>query len=120
MDAGEFVGTMQRIISIFKDQNPGSSIVVISLWPAYDNDPFCPLPVVERDQLIDEYNDALRENCIRESFLFVDACSRIREFIEPRVTDEYIIDHIHPNANAGIIAYANCVLFGSFDRWAIE
>ena len=120
MDAGEFVGTMQRIISIFKDQNPGSSIVVISLWPAYDNDPFCPLPVIERDQLIDEYNDALRENCIRESFLFVDACSRIREFIEPRVTDEYIIDHIHPNANAGIIAYANCVLFGSFDRWAIE
>lgn len=109
MDAGEFVRSMEGIISFFKHRNPEASVCMVSLWPAYDNDPFCPLPVVERDQLIDEYNDALRKFCIRENFLFVDACSKIREFMKSRVTDEYIIDHIHPNANAGIIAYANSV-----------
>jgi hypothetical protein len=36
------------------------------------------------------------------------------------VTDEYILDHIHPNAGKGVKLYSNAVLFGPQNLWVID
>ncbi len=107
-----YIANIERIVASMRKKNPRAKFVMISVWPAFDNDIYSKLTNEARDAMIDSYNAALREYCHNNGYLFIDATTPIRDFLGRRVTDDYILDHIHPNADRGVRLYGDAVLFG--------
>ncbi len=108
----QYIDTLDRMAKKIKKHNPSGSIAFIGPWPAYDNDIFSKLDPEARDRMIEEYNLALKEYCINTGDIYIDANSPIRRYMKTRITDDYIVDHIHPNAGSGLELYGYAVVFG--------
>ena len=108
----------ERIAEKIRNACPDSRIAFVNAWLAYDNDSLSKLNAESRDEMIEDYNRALEEYCSDHNHLFINPNKYIRAFLDRHVTDNYILDHIHPNANEGIKLYCNAVLFGEPDHWA--
>lgn len=120
MTACEFIRTMDAITKKIVARNPDAHIVFVSAWPAYHNDIYSALDSRDRDEMIDAYNQALEHYCVSNGLIFVDATVHIRCFLKTRVTADYLLDHIHPNARHGIKVYSNAVLCGEYEKWIID
>ncbi len=120
MNPNEFVHNIERIAQRISSTHPDARIVFVNAWLAFDNDLFSRLSARERDVMIENYNRALEEFCSAHNHIFIGANKYIRAFLDRHVTDEYILDHIHPNANKGIKLYCNAVLFGAPGNWAFR
>ncbi|HLA84176.1 MAG TPA: CapA family protein [Thermoguttaceae bacterium] len=119
MTAVDYAANINRIVERLRQKNARARFIMISLWPAFDNDVHSRLSDKARDAMIDEYNAVLRQYCRENGHLFIDATGPIRDFLRYRVTDDYLLDHIHPNAARGVRLYGNAVLFGEPVAWEI-
>ena len=119
MTKEEYVANVDRLVAEMRQKNPRARFVMLSLWPAFDNDIHSRVRPKLRDRMIDDYNASLLQYCRENNHLFIDASTPIREFLRPRVTKDYLLDHIHPNADKGVRLYGNAVLFGKPELWRI-
>ncbi|NLS96487.1 MAG: acyltransferase family protein [Planctomycetaceae bacterium] len=120
MTPDAFARNLERIAAKIRAAQPDARIAFVNVWLAYDNDRFSRLPPEKRDAMVAEYNRVLRDVCTDGGYIFLDANQHIRAYLERHVTDDNILDHIHPNAGRGIRLYSNAVLFGPPARWAVE
>lgn len=120
MDVDAFLHNVERIAEKIRVAQPDAKIAFVNVWLAYDNDRFSRLPADERDALIADYNRALGDFCAERGHLFLAANDHIRRYLSRHITDEHILDHIHPNANQGVKLYSNAVLFGPPTRWILQ
>lgn len=120
MNETEFVDNAEKIAEEIKSRYSNAKIVFIGAWPAFDNDKYSKLEPSKRDEMINLYNKALEKFCLSKGYLYIEASRHIHGFLKTRVTDDYILDHIHPNAQSGIKLYANVVLFGDPQNWRIR
>jgi len=119
MTEEEYIANIDHIVTRMRQKNPRARFVMISIWPAYDNDVHSRIGNKTRDRMIDAYNASLRRWCRENNHVFIDATTPIRNFLRLRVTDDYLLDHIHPNADRGVRLYADTVLFGEPMSWQI-
>ena len=70
--------------------------------------------------MIEKYNKALELYCSENDLIFIGANEYIKNFLETRIIQNFILDHIHPNACQGVKLYSNAVLFGEYEKWAIK
>ncbi|MHC4437329.1 MAG: CapA family protein [Planctomycetota bacterium] len=120
MTADAFIANADTIAKKILAKNPAAHIVFINVWLAYNNDIYSVPDNTQRDQMIEKYNEVLELYCFENNHIFIGANVYIRHFLETRITRDYIIDHIHPNAGKGVRIYSNAVLFGEYDKWAIK
>ncbi len=112
MTSQEYVANMKRIVREIRKRRPEARIAIINAWLAYWNDPYAVRGEKSRDARIDNYNAALESFCAKNDLIFIDANTPIKRFLEKHVTNDFILDHIHPNAGRGIQLYSHAVLFG--------
>jgi len=110
MDKVSYIENIDRLIKKIKEENPQAHFVLISPWLARDNDPYTAIPVEKRDQLLTEYSDALELYCEENRYGYIDPNPAIKEALLKCAPSDFLIDHIHPNASAGIALYSEKVL----------
>ena len=120
MTAEDFIANMDTIAKKIMATNPAAHIIFINAWLAYNNDIYSVLDNVQRDRMIERYNEALELYCSENNLIFIGANAHIKLFLETRITRDYILDHIHPNACQGVKLYSNAVLFGEYEKWTIK
>lgn len=112
MDQESYIGNINTLISKIRDNNPKAEFVCIAPWLALVNDPYSRVPVQERDTLLNEYSEALRDYCEENGHLFINPNPAISEVLSKYPPSDYLLDHIHPNANRGIALYSEKTLIG--------
>ncbi len=110
MDQESYIRNINTLISGIKDKNPEAEFAFIAPWLALDNDPYTKVSVTERDALLKEYGEALRDNCEKNGHLFINPNPAIAEVLSRYAPSDYLLDHIHPNADMGIALYSEKVL----------
>lgn len=110
MDSAEFVENINTLINKITILNPNAKFVLIAPWLSLNNDPYTKLDVVKRDEMLLEYGEKLKSFSEKSGYLFIDANKAIHEEFLNSSTEEYLIDHIHPNAGEGIKLYSIKVL----------
>jgi len=110
MDADSYTANINLLVEEIKAANPGAQFVFINPWLALDNDPYTAVPNEERDELLAEYGQALKKYCNMNSYVYIDPNPAIFTVLTNKITSDYLVDHIHPNAGQGIILYSRAVL----------
>lgn len=110
MDADSYTANINLFVDEIKTANPEAQFVFISPWLALDNDPFTAVPNEERDALLAEYGYALENYCNKNSFMYIDPNPAIYFVLTKKITSDYMVDHIHPNAGQGISLYSRSVM----------
>ena len=109
MTAQEYITNMDLLAAKILANNPEAYLAFISPWLAQANDPFTALPIDQRDTMLREYGEALRSYCADRGFCFIDPNPAIAEVLTKYAPTDYLLDHIHPNAGAGILLYSEKV-----------
>jgi len=60
--------------------------------------------------MLKEYGEKLKIYSDKDGYLFIDVNEAIYNEIQNSSTDDYLLDHIHPNAGEGIKLYSKIVL----------
>lgn len=110
MTAADFTSRADELKNGLLRKAPSAEIVFIAPWYSIDGDIYCGLPFADKTALNDEYSDALEEYCLENSLGFINANPYIRERLSAAPDSRYLLDHIHPNASAGVIMYSEAVL----------
>ncbi|MEN6389486.1 MAG: hypothetical protein ABFD04_03670 [Syntrophomonas sp.] len=106
MDEQSYINNINSLTSQILIKNPQAKFALVSPWLALDNDPYTAVPVKERDIMLEQYGAALKSYCERNGYCFIDPNPAINEFLLKHAPTEYLVDHIHPNAGAGIALYS--------------
>lgn len=110
MDKGSYVENIDKLIVKIQSKNPNANFVLISPWLALDNDPYTVISVEKRDLMLAEYGETLAVYCKEKGYSFINPNPAIDEVLLKYAPSDFLIDHIHPNANAGIALYSEKVL----------
>jgi len=110
MDSTSYVENIDSLISRIRKTNPNTKFVLIRPWYALDNDPYSAISIEERDYLLNEYGNALEAYSDKNGHLFNNPNPGIEERLSIEIVSNYLIDHIHPNANEGIMLYSQEIL----------
>lgn len=112
MTSEDFVAKCNEMVTLIKADDATANIAFINAWTAFDKDYTSVLDQGERDNLITEYNEALRKYCSTKDIPFIDANIYIREIVNFANKTNFLLDAIHPNLDKGHLLYSNAVLFG--------
>ncbi len=112
MNPESFIENINTLILKIRQNNPGAKFSFIAPWLAMDNDPYTKVPVGERDVLLQEYGQALKDYCFKNDHVFVNPNPAIAQVLTRYAPSGYLLDYIHPNANRGLILYSEKVLSG--------
>lgn len=115
MDTDSYIDNIDGLIENILNKKPSARFVLISPWLAQDNDPYTRISVEERDVMLNEYGKALQLYSEEKGYYFVDPNPSINKMLVRYPPSDYLIDHIHPNASAGIALYSEKVL-GYYDE----
>jgi len=115
MDSTSYVENIDSLISSIRKKNPNAKFVLISPWMALDNDPYNAITLEDRDFLLNEYGTALEAYSKGNGHHYIHPNSAIDEIVSNKVVSNFLIDHIHPNANQGVRLYSQKVLEYSGD-----
>lgn len=110
MTAEDYVDELDKIQTLLIEKNKDAEFVFIAPWYSTDGDPFCSLSFSEKTSLNEEYTNALEDYCSKNSFAFINANNDIKHILYHVPERKYLLDHIHPNANEGVIMYSEAVL----------
>lgn len=110
MTPGEYVSNLDLLAAKLREGNLDAKFIFISPWLAQANDPFTALPADKRDRMLQEYGEELSSYCSDRGFTFIDPNPAIAEVLSKSAPTDYLLDHIHPNAGAGILLYSDKVL----------
>lgn len=110
MDPESYVNNIDALVSKIRERNEYARFIFVSPWLALANDPFTKLPTDERDQLLDEYGTALKSYSDQNGFIYSNPNIEISEVFGRKSESDYLVDHIHPNASAGITLYSEAFI----------
>ncbi len=110
MTPAEYVTALQRLRDGIREKLPDAKFIFIAPWTSTDGDLVSALPFAEKRKLNDAYTAALEAWCAanREIFLNANPYINARLNIAPR--SNYLVDHIHPNADKGVALYSAALL----------
>lgn len=109
MTAQDYVAKISQLKDILL-QKSAKNIIFIAPWYSTDGDPFCNLPFERKTMLNDEYSLALENYCKDNGVGFINANNYLKNTFSTSVERKYLLDHIHPNASAGVVLYSKAVL----------
>lgn len=113
IDSDTYVKNIKTLIDKITTLNKSAKFVLISPWLSLNNDPYSKLEVDKRDAMLKEYGERLEIYCEKNGYLFIDANEAIYKELQNYLTENYMLDHIHPNANEGIELYSKKVLISN-------
>ena len=115
MNAEQYINNIDSLVSSIRSINPYSDIVCISPWLSYDPDPYCKVSKEMKLQLYDEYTTALERYCMKGNYLFINPNEYIHNSVRKDHANrgKYFKDHIHPNANQGILLFSKACVMAS-------
>src|SRR5690625_1637480 len=109
LSGSEYVSVINDIITALSP----ADFVLINPWPAFDKDTNSKLPYLERDELTDEFSDALSKYASDNGYPFIETNRELRSVIDWGNKDIVLVDSIHPRYPAGIKLYSDVVLYGN-------
>lgn len=112
MTASVSVDRLTEICDTILAVNKDANIVVVSPWKSQRFDPFCKLPMEDKDALYTQYDAAIKAFCISRGFLYCNPNPYIEKRLSLRDTRYYLKDHIHCNADEGIRLFSEAVVYG--------
>lgn len=110
MNEKEYLNKLNELCKLIRKENAKAQFVFIAPWTSIDGDPYCSLAYRDKILLNNKYSAALEEYCSLNGHKFINANPAIDEKINFYPSSNWLIDHIHPNANAGIMLYSQAVL----------
>ncbi len=110
MDDKEYIEKIDKIVSSIK--NKKAKIVLIAPWMSLVSDTVAKGSYKEKNELIDNYSQALENYAKEKGYIYVNANRVIEEFFQKNIASDYLIDYIHPNSDKGIKLYSYAVLKG--------
>ena len=113
MDAKQFIINIDQLVRTLRQATPSARIVIISPWLSYDPDPFCYTTKSEKKKLYEEYASVLEDYCQEGGHLYINPNPYIQETVhnDHMNRGKYFKDHIHPNADEGIVLFSKgCVM----------
>ena len=112
MTATEYVKNLQRIRDAICEHRPDARFIFIAPWLATDGyaDILGGEKPPDADEAYRDYTAALLAWCRETGDLFVNANDHIAHQFSLRSQNAYLVDFIHPNADAGVRLYAHAVL----------
>jgi fucose 4-O-acetylase-like acetyltransferase/lysophospholipase L1-like esterase len=110
MDKDSYVENINKLLVKIQSKNPNANFVFISPWLALDNDPYTAISIEKRDLMLAEYGEALELYCEEKGYSFIKPNAAIDKVLRRYAPSDFLIDHIHPNASAGIKLYSEKVL----------
>ena len=110
MTSDDFINSIQTLKEIIKVKNPSARFIFIAPWYSTDGDKVSVLSFEEKTRLNDEYCSALEKYAKQNNDIFINPNGYIKEKLYENPQSRYLLDHIHPNANEGVIMYCEAVL----------
>lgn len=112
MTKEQYIRNIQIIVNLAKKSNINSKFVFISPWLSLPDDKISKLNETNKNKLLEEYGNSLKNFCQKNNYLFINPNNYIWNLIKKN-PKKYIIDQIHPNENEGIQLYSESVLINS-------
>ena len=112
MNKTDYIKNIEIIVDFAKTNNKYSNFVFIAPWLSNPNDKYSILKESEKNKLLDEYSESLKNYCHKNNFLFINPNKYINEKIKNN-RKQYILDQIHPNENEGIELFSEAILINS-------
>ncbi len=110
MTPEDYTESISKLKNSLSEKSPKADFVFIAPWYSTDGDPFCPLSYREKSELNADYSAALEKYCHDNSLMYINANNYIQKELSAAPADKFLLDHIHPNASAGVIMYSAAVL----------
>ncbi|MBE5837067.1 SGNH/GDSL hydrolase family protein [Butyrivibrio sp.] len=110
MTAQEYVDKIDILRYGLKKKKPDCHFVFIAPWYSSDGDPYTSLTYDEKLILNKKYSEALLEYCKNNGDTYIDPNERIKRIIDKYPQKMYLVDHIHPNADYGVVLYSEAVM----------
>ena len=110
MTAESFTAASDTLRKKLLEKSPNAKFVFIAPWYSVDGDPFCNLSFAEKTSLNASYADALSAYCQKNGLGYINANGEISAILQKEPDRRYLLDHIHPNASAGVLMYTEAVL----------
>ncbi len=110
MTAQEYVDKIDILRYGLKKKKPDCHFVFIAPWYSSDGDPYTSLTYDEKIILNKKYSEALLEYCKNNGDTYIDPNERIKRIIDKNPQKMYLVDHIHPNADYGVVLYSEAVM----------
>ena len=99
----EYVDNIEEIISFLgKDKN----YIILSPWWSLKGDYNCQIDDLNKEQIYNEYINALKNLCDSKLYTFVDVTNPTIEFLKENDEHLYFIDGVHINSRKGIELYS--------------
>ena len=112
MTKENYIKNIEIIVGFARKNNKNSKFVFIAPWLSNPKDKFSKLKEADKNKLLDEYSESLKNYCNKNNFLFINANKYINERIKSN-RNQYILDSIHPNENEGIKLFSEAILINS-------
>lgn len=113
MTSTDYIAELNSFVERIRTENPEAEFAFISPWMALENDPYSAISPIQRDILLAEYGDALKQWCEENGHIYSNPNSQINDLLSKEIHSDYLLDHIHPNRSKGIELYSIAVLENS-------
>ena len=110
MTTEEYLERMNQLCQELSKKRASAKFLLIAPWYSTDGDPFCPLSYQEKIELNEAYSEALEIFCNEKNYLFINANPYLQDAFYKAPERNYLLDHIHPNAGAGVLLYTEAIL----------
>jgi len=118
--AEEYIEKITLLTEKISEKNSNIKYVFIAPWLGLSKDPnkAKDLSIADRDELLEDYSNALKEFCLRKGYLYLNPNPHIRKVFMQEPASKYLVDHIHPNRLNGVNLYSEAVIAagGYFSR----
>ena len=112
MKKEDYINNIKTIIIFAKKYNKNAKFVLIAPWLSNPIDTVSKLNETEKNKLLDDYSNSLKNFCARNNYLFINPNPYIYNIFKNNISN-YLLDQIHPNENKGIELYSEAVLYNS-------
>jgi lysophospholipase L1-like esterase len=112
MTKEKYIKNIKIIVEFARKNNKNSKFVFIAPWLSNPKDKNSKLKDSDKNKLLGEYSESLKNYCNQNNFLYINANKYINEKIKNN-RKQYILDSIHPNENEGIELFSEAILINS-------
>ena len=115
MTPEEYIADVQKFRDAVREKNSAAKFIFIAPWTSTDGDKVSALPFREKTLLNAAYSAALKNWCVAQGEIFINANPYIDAYLKIFPHKNFLVDFIHPNATSGVELYSAAVLAASAD-----
>lgn len=112
MTAPEYIAQLRALTHRLADHRESiPRFVFVAPWYSTPEDFITPLSRLEKEQMMQEYTNALETFCRSDEHLFLNPNPALTTILnQADLRNEYLIDYIHPNPRKGCFLYSAAVM----------